>query len=412
MKGVLVILDGLGDLPHKALNGQTPLEAAETPNLDFLANRSDMGLLNSVKPGYTPQSDEAIVSIFGNQLSSSTRGQLETRGTDIKLTRGDLAFRTNFATIDSKKENIIDRRAGRTLTTAEAEELAKALNKIKMPKDFVFSSTIQHRGVLVFRGGFSDNISGNDLHYANSKNADKVVQLKPSDDSENAQYSANIVNEFLEKAYEVLNNHPINEKRRQKGLMPANYLLLRGPGIENPKLKFYRKWMSVAYMPLEIGFARTSGMSVFSFPYPRLRKLDVYENLYKSLRKASKFSIRTLKKNYKRFDYAYVHIKETDVPGHDNKPFDKKAMIEHLDKTLFRFLRKFAPAKNVKVIVTGDHSTPCRLKNHSSDPVPVLYFPADGRGPKEQSFSEKEAKKGILGRMTGFELLKKTDFVK
>src|SRR4030043_326558 len=129
MKGILIILDGLGDLPHKLLNEQTPLEAAQTPNLDFLAARGVLGYMYPVKPGFIPESDEAIVSIFGNDLISSTRGQLEARGTNLKLMRGDLALRVNFATVDSlEKGNILDRRAGRTLKTEEAQALAKSLN--------------------------------------------------------------------------------------------------------------------------------------------------------------------------------------------------------------------------------------------------------------------------------------------
>ena len=100
MKGVFIIIDGLGDLPNDQLGGKTPLEAASTPNLDFLATRGEMGYMYPVKPGFIPESDEAIVSIFGNELISSTRGQLEARGSDLKLTRGDLAFRVNFGTID------------------------------------------------------------------------------------------------------------------------------------------------------------------------------------------------------------------------------------------------------------------------------------------------------------------------
>src|SRR3989344_7057110 len=133
MKGVFVILDGIGDLPCKQLNDKTPLEAADIPNLNFLATRGELGIMYSVKPGFVPESDEAIVSIFGNRQIDSTRGQLEARGADLKLMRGDLAFRANFATIDSTEEgNVIDRRAGRTLTTEEAEQLSKALNKINM----------------------------------------------------------------------------------------------------------------------------------------------------------------------------------------------------------------------------------------------------------------------------------------
>lgn len=413
MKGVLIILDGLGDLPCPQLDGETPLESAETPNLDFLASRGELGYMYPVKPGFTPESDESIVSIFGNNLIESSRGQLETRGTDIKLTRGDLAFRTNFATIDSvKKGNIIDRRAGRTLTTSEATALSKSINKIQMPCEFIFKPTIQHRGVLVFRGGFSDNVSDNDVLYRKGQyyNNHKIMQVKPLDDYENTQYTANIVNEFLEKAHEVLDKHPVNEYRKKKGLMPANYLLVRGGGIEQPKLKFYKKWLSVSYMPLEVGFSKTSGMTVFSFAYPKLRIFDVYSNLYKGLKKACKVSIKTLKRNYKKFDYAYIHIKETDLPGHDNKPHEKVKMIEHLDKTLFLFLRKFAPSNKIKLAITGDHSTPCKLKSHSPDPVPVLLY--NDFLPKEKRFNEKEARKGTLGRILGKDLLKKVGFVK
>jgi len=410
MKGVLVILDGLGDLPHKQLNEKTPLEAADTPNLDFLANRGEIGYMYSVKPGFIPETNEAIVSIFGNELISSTRGQLEAAGADIKLIRGDLALRVNFATIDSlKKKNVIDRRAGRTLTNSEAEVFAKEINKIKLPCEFILKPTIQHRGVLVFRGGFSDNISSNDISSNLRGDSNKIQSVKALDDDENSQYTVNVVNEFLEKVYEVLKTHPLNEERKKKGLLPVNYLLIRGAGIEPPKLKFHRNWLSVSYRPLEIGFSRISGMKVFSFKYPKLRKLDVYANLHKSLKKACKLSVKALKKNHKKFAYAYIHIKETDTPGHDNKPLEKEAMIEYIDKTLFAFLKKFAVKKKIKVVVTGDHSTPCKLKRHSADPVPVLFY--NDSPPKEKKFNEKEAKKGTLGMILGKDLLKKVGFV-
>jgi 2,3-bisphosphoglycerate-independent phosphoglycerate mutase len=413
MKGILVIIDGLGDLDNKKLDGKTPLEAAHTPNLDFLATRGEMGYMYPVKPGFIPESDEAIVSIFGNDLIDSTRGQLEARGAGIELNRGDLALRVNFATIDSlDRGNINDRRAGRTLTTAESQELAESLNQIKMPCKFEFRSTVQHRAALVFKGGFSDNILGNDSTYSKGRSGEThhVVPCRPLDDEENSQYTANIVNEFLRNAYEVLNNHPVNIKRKESGLLPANYLMVRGAGAEKPRLKQYRKWISANYMPLEIGFSKVCGMTNYSFNYPRLKNLDAYKNLYDGLRKSCKFSIKFLKKHHKKADYAYIHLKETDLPGHDNKPFEKKEMIEHIDRTLFKFLRNFAPPKKIKIVVTGDHSTPCKLKNHSADPVPVLFYNLGV--PKEKRFNEREAKNGKLGRIMGKDLFKKVGFDK
>jgi len=414
MKGILIILDGLGDLPNKQLNDMTPLEAAQTPNLDFLAARGVMGFMYPVKPGFIPESDEAIVSIFGNDLISSSRGQLEARGSGLKLTRGDLAFRVNFATIDSLEQgNIIDRRAGRTLTTEEANILAKAISKIKLPCEFVFKPTVQHRAALVFRGGFSDNISGNESTYNQGMNfpSDKIKKCKVLEDEENAQYSANIVNEFLEKAYDVLKNHPINVERVRKGLLPANFLLIRGPGIEPPKLKQYKKWISSSYMPLEIGFSSVCGMKNYSFEYPELTGIDAYENLWKGLRKACKHAANVIQKNMKRADYAYIHIKETDLPGHDNKPIEKKLMLEYIDITLIKYLRSVAPQNKIKIVITGDHSTPCKLKAHSADPVPVLFYNL-GQVPVAKKFCEKECRKGELGRINGPELLKKVGFVK
>ena len=415
MKGVLVILDGMGDLPLRQLNEKTPLEVAEMPNLDFLATRGETGLMYPVKPGFVPESDEAIVSIFGNNQIDSTRGQLEARGADLKLMRGDLAFRVNFATVDSLEEgHIVDRRVGRTLTTEEAEELSKALNKINMSVKFVFKPTIQHRAALVFKGGFSDNISGNDSTYNQGRSmpSEKVGYCKPLDEDENSQYSANIANEFIEKAYEVLDRHPVNQERRKRGLLSANYLMIRGAGIEVPKLKIYRRWAAVAYMPLEIGFSKLSGMSVHSFDYPKLKGLDAYENLYDGLEEACEFSIKTINKlkKDKSTDYVYVHIKETDLPGHDNKPIEKKMMFEYIDKTLFKFLRKFAPPNNIKVAVTGDHSTPCKLKGHSADPVPFLVY--NNSELKEKHFSEKEASQGKMGKISGNEFLRKIGFDK
>lgn len=415
MKGIFIVLDGLGDLPNKQLDGKTPLEVANMPNLDFLATRGEMGYMYPVKESFVPESDEAILSIFRNSLISSTRGQLEARGSSLSITRGDLALRVNFATVDSlEKGNIVDRRVGRTLTTEEAEALADSLNEqITLPSKFIFKPTIQHRGVLVFRGGFSENISGNDSTYIKGKHkfSEKIGFSKSLDeDDENSVYSANIVNEFLEKAFEILDKHPVNEERRKRGLLPANYLLVRGAGIEIPKLKPYKKWLSVSPMPLEIGFSKLCGMEVFSFEYPKLSNLDSYANLYDGLSKMCKYSIKVLKKNHKKFNYAYIHIKETDLPGHDNKPIEKKIMLEYIDNVLFKFLRKFAPPRDIHVVVTGDHSTPCKLKNHSSDPVPVLFY--NNSIPKEKHFCEKNAKLGKMGKILGKDLFEKVGFVK
>lgn len=413
MKGIFVVIDGLGDLPNKQLGEMTPLEAADTPNMDFLAARGELGMLYPVKPGFTPESDESLMSIFSNDLVFSTRGYLEALGAGFDMTRGDLALRANFATIDNLLDgNLLDRRAGRTLTGKEIDALSKDINKINLSTKFFFQPTVQHQAVLILKGGFSDNVLANDPTYIQGKThqVTKIKMCQALDEEENTHYTANILNDFLKKSHEVLHSHPVNEERRKRGLLPTNYILLRGMGIEPPKLKQYKDWLSVSYFPLEMGFSKLSGMRVFSFGYPRLKGLDSYENLWDGLKEACDFSIKTLNKNHKDFDYAYIHINEPDIAGHDNKPIEKKMMLEHIDKTLFKFLREFAPQNKIKVLVTGNHSTPCKLKDHSADPVPILFY--NDSIPRERKFNEKEALLGSLGRIFGKDLLNKVEFDK
>jgi len=151
-------------------------------------------------------------------------------------------------------------------------------------------------------------------------------------------------------------------------------------------------------------------MTNFSFEYPKSKEIDSYESSWVGLRKACKFSAHIIKRNWRKFDYAYIHLKETDLPGHDNKPAEKKEMLEYIDKTFFSFLRRFCPPNKIKVVITADHSTPCKLKGHSADPVPVLFY--NDSIPREKKFNENEARKGTLGRINGKELLVKVGFNK
>lgn len=407
LKKILVILDGASDLPHPILGGKTPLEAANMHNLDFFTRDGKMGYMYPIDEETIPGSDNSLISIFGNDTNVCKRGVYESIGAGIKLKKGDLALRFNFGTIDNlKNKRVIDRRAGRTLTTKEANILSKDLNeKIKIPYKFEFKNTVQHRGVLVIRGNFSDNISNIDPEWSST---DKKFEFKFSEFlDDKSKESSKVVNEFVSQAFRILNNHPINLERVKKGFLPANMIFLRGGGTEVPKLKQYKSWMSINSMPLEIGISKVSGMKIFSFPYPELKTIDSYRNLYEALYKIIDFSKRILKKEGKNFSGCYIHFKETDVPGHDNKPLEKKRMLEVIDKEFFSFLRKFFKGKDIKLVVTCDHSTPCKLKAHSSDPVPVLVYDSNGFDSSEH-FCEIEAKRFSLGKVYGREFMEKT----
>jgi 2,3-bisphosphoglycerate-independent phosphoglycerate mutase len=409
MKKILVIIDGASDLPHSLLNGKTPLEDAYTPNLDFFVRDGKMGYMYPIDEQTVPGSDNSLISIFGNDPLLCRRGIYEAIGAGIKIHNGDLAFRVNFGTIENlKSKKVIDRRAGRTLSSEEAKILCDELNKkIILPSKFEFKNTVQHRGVLVFYGNFSDNISNVDPEWSNSDKKFEFEFSKSLDDSDLSQESSKIVNEFISQAFKVLNNHPINLERIKKGLLPANMVFLRGGGNKLPKIKQYKNWMSINSMPLEIGISKASGMKIFQMEYPSLKSIDSYKNLYEGLYGLIDFVKKTIKKEGNNFSGCYIQFKETDVPGHDNKPFDKKIMLEIIDKEFFSFLRKFMHGKDIKLVVTCDHSTPCKLKAHSSDPVPVLVSDSHGFDGIEH-FCENQAKKGSIGKIYGHEFFEKT----
>jgi 2,3-bisphosphoglycerate-independent phosphoglycerate mutase len=410
MKKILIVLDGAADLGISSFGGKTPLEFAKTPNLDFFADNGRLGYMYPIHEKIVPGSDNALISMFGNDFKECKRGIYEAIGAGFELRRGDLALRINFGTIqDLSSRKVIDRRAGRTLTTNEAEKLCESLNKkLDLGCKFEIKSTVQHRGVLVLRGGFCDNISPVDTEWSKpGEKSQKFEFVKSLDDDENCKYTANVLNNFISQAFEILNNHPINLERKKKGLLPANMVFMRGAGAEKQKLKPYKSWMSINSMPLEIGIAKLSGMKNFSFEMPSMKKIDVYDHLYATLNKEIKFAIKTLKRNHKDFSGCYIQFKETDLPGHDNKPYEKKNMLEIIDKKFFSFLKKMVEKQGWRVVVTCDHSTPCKLKSHSAHPVPVLVY--DGENFDDMTkFNEKQAKAGDLGKMYGREFIKRT----
>jgi len=415
MKGVLVIIDGLADRACRLLGEKTPLETAKKPNLDYFSENSQLGYIYPVHEDFVPGTSEAIVSLFAQNWEDYPRGWLEAIGEGIELEKGDLALRANFATIDNLKDkNVIDRRAGRTLTTKEAKILAKEINKIFLPRKFIFKPTLQHRAVLVLRGGFSDEITEMDPahHPTNKSETGKFKFCEALEEDENAEYTANMLNEFIEKVFLRLDKHPVNESRRKKGFYPANIILPRAPGISIKKITKYKKWACSTSIPVMKGMCKCLGINLFEFKAVEFKNHDVYANIKKNLELEIKKAISLLKKKKSQFDYFLIYLKETDVPGHDNLPLEKKEMIELIDRKLFSFLRKFTEKNKIKIAVTADHSTPCSLKQHSADPVPVLLFDANKTENAEKSgaFNEAEAKKGSLGKMYGKEFLKKIGF--
>jgi len=418
VKLIYVVIDGMGDRPIKELGNQTPLEAAETPNMDTLAKNGKTGLMYTVAKGVAPESDVAVISILGYDpfKYSTGRGILEAVGAGVKVKDGNLALRCNFATL-GKKNKIIDRRVGRSLTTEEAKELSKAVNEnVKLeshPVDFEFISTIGYRGALIIRSQekqLSSKITNTDPAYSRMEKlgvAKSIVEMtlkkcEPMNGSEEAKISATLVNEFVWKSHKVLEEHEINKKRASEGKLTANVILTRDAGHLLPRFfsindKYKVRFACLADMPVEVGVAKLAGMNVVEVPPPSESLKDDCLLRVKKLLEVMPFN-----------DCFYIHIKGTDEPSHDGNFRLKTKMISTIDKHFFEDLLQRIDLKDVIICVTADHATPCELKAHSDDPVPLLVSGNKIQGDNVWKFSERECKKGSLGLLQhGKELMPK-----
>lgn len=375
-KIILLIIDGMGDRPIAELDNKTPLEAAQTPNLDYLAQEGACGLI--LPHEKNPTSEGAHIALFGYQRYFLGRGPYEAAGIGMKLKQGDIALRVNFATRDKGK--IIDRRAGRIEST---EALIKAVDNITIKGvKFLVGKSFGHRAVLVLRGkDLSAKIKGNDSHKTGAKPQKVVAETKA------AKFTAEVLNEFLERSSLILNQHPLNKRRK----LPANYLLVRGAGqlkkVPDFKEKYGLKACCIAGGGLYKGVAGILGMDVL--------KVKGATGMANTNLKA-KFS--AARRALKKYDLVFCHIKATDTFGHDGDFINKKKFIAKIDKEIKPLLKEKA-----LLAVTADHCTPCVLKDHSADPIPLLIYNNGQDAVKE--FSEKACRRGKLGRIEQAKLM-------
>ncbi|QQG49030.1 MAG: 2,3-bisphosphoglycerate-independent phosphoglycerate mutase [archaeon] len=402
MKAGYVLLDGCADRPDARLNYTTPLDAAYTPNLDRISARASLGRVITVRRGIAPESDIAVFNMLGYSFPEGYpgRGVIEAIGSGLDIGKGDLALRANLASASGRR--ILDRRAGRNLTQAEAEALQDEINSIKLPgAQLEFRATVSYRGVLVIkdRGPLSASISNTDPAYSKVGGfgaakkvspGESIARCIPENSSRQAARAAELINEFTRRALEVLGASQVNKGRVSEGKLPVNCVLLRDAGDHPPKVpsfqeKYGIRGTALVEMPAEVGIAKVLGMKTVAI---KDRK-DMKE-------KATLFS-----KEMKEDTLVYVHIKGPDEFGHDGDAVGKKKNIELIDAD---FLSKVSRSPlDAKLGVSCDHATPCSIMMHSSDPVPVLMTRA-GKG-DSMRFTERNAMKGSLGLLAGRDVL-------
>ncbi len=339
MKKVVIIIDGLGDIKYRQLGNKTPLEAARTLNLDFFAKNGKTGIMYPIK-GIAPESGDSQFVILGNPLSKSPgRGIIEALGYGIKIKKNHTYARGNFNYIKGKK---ILKRANAPLPF-----IISALNKIN--KNIKIYPTKGYRCILEYTK--KADLNNTNPFYVKYKNYSKAV------DSEGYEVISNNkeIADFIEKAEKMLKNKTI---------------IFRGASYKLPKVKKLKNWVLGADMPVEIGLGKLLGMKIVS-----------KKNIMKYI-KGTNYNV-------------YFQIKGPDPYGHKGNLMGKIKAIEKVDRQL-KTLRKL---KNTLLVITSDHSTPCKLKRHSKDPVPILMFGKDSD--KVDKFSETSCRKGSLGTLEG-----------
>ncbi|MEA3222144.1 MAG: 2,3-bisphosphoglycerate-independent phosphoglycerate mutase [Thermodesulfobacteriota bacterium] len=370
-KMVLLVIDGLGGLPGK--DGKTELEAAKTPNMDSLALDSILGLSTPVVPGLTPGSGPGHLALFGyDPLEYQVgRGVLEALGVGLEITPKSLAARGNFCSLDPATHVITDRRAGR-IPTEECARLVSKLESIKIDGiDIIIRPVKDYRFALILSG---DGLVGSLTETDPQRTGVKPLPVKPL--RKEAEKSAEIINEWIGKAFEIL-----------KDERPANGCTLRGiakdPGLPSFSNVYGLTPCAIATYPMYKGIARLAGMEVVAAG-------DTIQS-----------EVETLKDRWGDYDFFFFHVKKTDSAGEDGD-FDRKAeIIEETDSIIPGIMA----LKPDVFIITGDHSTPAALKSHSWHELPILFYANHIRKDSVAEFGERACMQGGLGHIRHLDIM-------
>lgn len=420
-KVYLIALCGGADRASAALDGATPFEAAVKPAIDQLAKRGRQGLLRIIDDTICPESDSGAMALLSYDPLQyyAGRGPLEGLGCGFaRPNESSVAFRINFGHFDETSETL-DRRTARDLVDDELQALAEELRqKVELDCfrtsegqaaiEFKLMAYGRHRGILSFSSRtlpLSGNVSNTDPGFAKHgpfslpvKNYGNIPErCLPLDDGPGAAIAACAVNEFVEKSRAVLSRSQVNADRISRGRSAANIILFRDGGQTPPPMpsffsKFGRSVSILGQIPAENAIAQLIDGSFLSC---RQREDEADADYFANLLDTALNDPA---------DVLYIHVKNTDEPGHDGDAAAKISAIESIDRHFIGPLSAALQQDDI-VIVTSDHATPLELMIHSADPVPVIVCGAGIDADQEECFSERHARSGALGVMHAHELL-------
>ena len=393
MKYLVVLGDGMADEPLAGFGGKTPLELAQTPTMDELASRGELGLVKTVPETMKPGSDVANLAVLGYdpRCNYSGRSPLEALSLRIPMEEGDIIFRCNLVTLTETEsygqKTILDHSSGE-ISTEDADVLMDAIREAFNTEFVQFHTGTSYRQIMLWKQG-------------------SAVELIPPHDHLGEMIGPFLpdhimLRQLMEKSFDILNNHPINQQRAAKGKNKANSLWFWGAGTKPSLQNFHEKTglygTMISAVDLLKGIAVGSGMEVAEVP-GATGSLDTnYEG------KAQAAVDALLKQNR---DFAYIHVEAPDEMGHQGSPEHKILSIEYLDRRLIAPVKQALDASGepYRLLLLPDHPTPIRLRTHTADPVPYVLYDSTGQTSGGSCYSEKAAAETGIYEAEGYRLI-------
>ncbi len=380
MKVIILLGDGMSDVPYSELGNKSPLQYAATPNMDFLAQHGQVGLAHTVPGGLPPGSDVANLSVFGYDPSTCYTGRspLEAISMGVVLGPDDVAFRMNLVTLRPQGSSVYmqDFSAGH-ISTLEARELVETLQKELGSPEIEFHAGVGYRHLMVWRGG-KDGMRSTPPHDISGK---AVRDSLPSGDG------ADMLNNIMNHAQMVLHSHPVNVRRKEQGNLPANSVWLWGHG-KTPRIETYREKFGVtgaviSAVDLIKGIGICAGLDIINVE----GATGYIDTNYLGKGQAALAALEN-------HDFVYVHVEAPDEASHAGNMQHKLQAIEDFDRqvvgTVLEGIKKF---DDYVILCMPDHPTPVKLMTHTSDPVPfVIYRSGGGEWNGAASYDEAQAK--------------------
>ncbi len=383
MKYVVLLCDGMADYAVPALDGKTPMMCADKPNMDFLAKRSEVGLVKTVADELKPGSDVANMSVMGFDPRKyyTGRSPLEAVSIGVKLRDDDVTLRCNLVTLSEEEKfedrTMVDYSAG-DISSEEAAELIKAVQEAFGNEKYTYYSGVSYRHCLVVSKGTTDLGDMTPPHDI----SDRVIGPYISK-SENAKELI----EMMKKSYDVLKNHPVNLKRIAEGKRPGNSIWLWGEG-NKPILPSYKELYGIegsviSAVDLLKGIGISAGMST-----PDVEGATGYIDT--NFEGKAECALKELESGK---DFVYIHVEAPDECGHRNEPENKVKAIELIDRRILaRLIEELEKYGDYKLMILPDHPTPIVTKTHARDPVPYLIYHHSKHVKGVDTFTEDTAK--------------------